>query len=87
MVEEQRKINDDNKNDESKWPPLEDQIRNIAIAGLNKSHDKDVKVLVYWENDPNLMIFNPIHYAKTEYVSKRFKCNERSIEVHIGRID
>ena len=87
MVEEQRKINDDNKNDESKWPPLEDQIRNIAIAGLNKSHDKDVKVLVYWENDPNLMIFNPIHYAKTEYVSKKFKCNERSIEVHIGRID
>ena len=87
MAEEEIILNDENKNEETKWPPSEDQIRNLAIAGLNKSHDKDVKILVYWENDPNLMIFNPIHYAKTEYVSKKFKCNERSIEVHIGRID
>ena len=87
MAEEEIILNDENKNEETKWPPSEDQIRNIAISGLNKSHDKDVKVLVYWENDPNMMIFNPIHYAKTEYVSKKFKCNERSIEVHIGRID
>ena len=47
----------------------------------------DKSIELYWENDPNLMIFNPIHYAKTEYVSKKFECNERSIEVHIGRID
>ena len=87
MVEEQREINNDNKNEESKWPPSEDEIINLAIAGLNKSHDKDVKILVYWENDPNVMIFNPIHFAQTEYVSKKFECNERSIEVHIGRVD
>ena len=87
MAEEEIILNDENKNEETKWPPSEDQIRNLAIAGLNKSHDKDVKILVYWENDPNLMIFNPIHYAKTEYVSKKFECNERSIEVHVGRVD
>ena len=87
MAEEEIILNDENKNDETEWPPSEDQIRNLAIAVLNKSHDKDVKILVYWENDPNVMIFNPIHFAQTEYVSKKFECNERSIEVHIGRVD
>ena len=87
MAEEEIILNDENKNDETEWPPSEDQIRNLAIAGLNKSHDKDVKILVYWENDPNVMIFNPIHFAQTEYVSKKFESNERSIEVHIGRVD
>jgi len=87
MTEEVRIINDTNNNNETRWPPTEDQIRNLAIEGLNKSQDKDVKILVYWENDPNLMIFEPIMYANTEYVKKKYECNERSIEVHIGRID
>ena len=36
----------------NQWPPTEDNIQNIAIAALNKSHDKDVSVLIYLDN-PN----------------------------------
>ena len=69
------------------WPPTTDQIRDIAISALNKSQDKDVKVLVYWENNPNLMIFDPFHFADTKYVKKKYEHNERSVEVIIGKID
>lgn len=69
------------------WPPNEDQIKDIAVSALNTSQDKDVKVLVYWENDPNLMIFDPIHFAQTDYVRKKYTHNERSIEVNIGKED
>ena len=72
---------------ELNWPPTEKQIKHIASAGLEMNQEKDVKVLVYWENDPNLMIFDPIHYAKTEYISKKFNCKDRSIEVIIGKVD
>ena len=37
----------------NEWPPSEDQILNIATSALNQSQDKDVKVLVYWKNDPS----------------------------------
>ena len=69
------------------WPPNEEQIMTIASSALNKSRDKDVKVLVYWENDPNLMIFNPFHFAKTDYIKRKYETNGRSIEVNIGRMD
>ena len=69
------------------WPPNEEQIMTIASSALNKSRDKDVKVLVYWENDPNLMIFNPFHFAKTDYIKRKYETNGRSVEVNIGRID
>lgn len=69
------------------WKPTEEQIRDVAIAALNKSQDKEVTVLVYWENDPDLMIFDPIHFAKTEYIHKKFEAYERTITVHIGKTD
>ena len=69
------------------WKPTEEQIRDVAIAALNKSQDKNVTVLVYWENDPDLMIFDPIHFAKTDYIHKKFEAYERSIIVHIGKKD
>ena len=69
------------------YPPTEEQIRDVAIAALNKSQDKDVTVLVYWENDPDLMIFDPIHFANTEYIHKKFEAYERTITVHIGKKD
>ena len=34
----------------SKWPPTNEQIQTIAASALNNSQDKDVKVLVYWDN-------------------------------------
>ena len=69
-----------------KWPPTEDDIKTIASSALNKSQDKDVSVLVYWLNDPNLMIFDPIHtcLAKTAYIVKKYEHNERSIDVLSG---
>ena len=76
---------------EFNWPPTEKQIKSIANAGLNQSKKKEVKVLVYWENDPNLMIFDPIFFAPTygkwDYIHKKYTCNNRSIEVIIGKID
>ena len=69
------------------WPPTDDQIQNIATSALNKSQDKDVKVLVYWENDPALMILDPFHFADTKYIEKKYKHNERSVHVIIGKED
>ena len=69
------------------WSPTEEQIRDIAIAALDKSQDKDVTVLVYWKTDPNLMIFDPIHFTGIKYIHKKFEAHERSITVHIGMED
>jgi hypothetical protein len=77
----------ESNNERSKWPPTEEQIKTIASSALNQSQDKDVKVLVYWENDPTLMIFEPIHFANTKYIHKKYEHNERSIEVIIGKVD
>lgn len=71
----------------SNWPPIEEQIQDIALNALNNSQDKDVKVLVYWENDPPLMIFNPSHFADTKYIEKKYMHNERSVHVIIGKED
>ena len=68
------------------WPPTKDQIMDIASSALDTSQDKDVNVLVYWDN-PELMIFEPIHFAKTKYIRKKYTHNERSIEVTIGKED
>lgn len=68
------------------WPPSEDQIKDIAVASLNNSQDKDVTVLVYWDN-PKVMIFDPFHFANTEYVEKKYEYNERSVKVTIGKED
>jgi hypothetical protein len=69
------------------WPPSEDQFQTLAMSALNTSQDKDVKVLVYWENDPNLMIFDPFHFANTQYIKKKFTHNERSVHVIVGKVD
>jgi hypothetical protein len=71
----------------STWPPSEDKFQTLALSALEKSKQKDVKILVYWENNPNLMIFDPIHYAQTEYVERKYKNNDRSVHVVIGKID
>ena len=68
------------------WPPTEDQIKDIAIAALNQSQDKDVTVLVFW-NNPTLMIFEPLYYGRTTYIEKKYTSNERSIHVIIGEVD
>ena len=70
------------------WPPTEEQIKTIASSALNTTEEKDVKVLVYWLNDPKLMIFNPFCYANTEYISKKYEVPDgRSVLVEIGKED
>ena len=68
------------------WPPTENQTLTIASTALNQFQNKDVKVLVYWDN-PTLMILDPFHYAHTDYIHEKFKHNERSVEVIIGKED
>jgi|TARA_B110000967_G_C18884781_1_gene563310 hypothetical protein len=68
------------------WPPTDEQILTIASSALNQSKEKDVKVLVFWDN-PTLIIFDPIYFGRTEYVIKKLKTKDRSIEVNIGRED
>ena len=69
------------------WPPSEDQFQTLAMSALNQSQDKDVKILVYWENNPELMIFDPFHYASTEYLERKYKNNERTVHVIVGKED
>ena len=74
------------KIEEHVWPPTEEQIKDIASSALNSSEVVDVKVLVYW-NDPTTMIFDPFHFAPTDYVEKKYTCGGRSVKVIIGKID
>ncbi len=71
---------------EKPWPPTDDEIINIASSALNQSQDKDVKVLVYWDNS-TLMIFDPFHFAQTKYIKRKFTHNERTVLVTIGKED
>ena len=71
---------------ENNWPPTEFQIKSIASSALNQSQKNDIKVLVYWDN-PDLMIFDPFHFAETDYINKKFTCKNRSVEVIIGKQD
>ena len=75
-----------NKIEEYVWPPTEEQIKDIASSALNSSDMVDFKVLVYW-NNPTVMIFDPIHFSRTDYVEKKYTCDERSVEVIIGKLD
>lgn len=75
-----------NKIEEYVWPPTEEQIKDIASSALNSSNVSEVKVLVYWDN-PTVMIFDPIHFSRTDYVEKKYTCDGRSVKVIIGKLD
>lgn len=68
------------------WPPTEESIKSIASYALNTSEKNDVNVLVYWDN-PGILIFDPVHFAQTDYVRKKFTTKTRTVEVTIGRED
>lgn len=68
------------------WPPSENEIKDIVVSALNQSQNKDVKVLLYWDN-PSLMIFDPFHFANTEYITKKYKVKDRTVEITIGKED
>ena len=72
------------------WPPSNSEFLNIAKQVFSHNeHDinKQTTVLVYWDN-PKLMIFDPIHFANTNYVEQTFKHTEKgSVKVIIGKED
>ena len=68
------------------WPPTMEQIKTIVSSALNQSHEKDIKVLVYWDN-AEIIIYNPIHFADTDYIQKPFKTGDRSVLVIVGKED
>lgn len=87
MSEESRiQIEQTDERQEYVWPPTEDQIIDIASSALNQSHDKNVKVLVYWEN-PTIMILEPFHIPTKDYIRKKFEYHERTVIVIIGKQD
>ena len=69
------------------WPPSEDQFQSLAMSALDRSDKKDVKILVYWRNNPNLMIFEPFHYAVTDYLERKYTSDDRSVHVIVGKED
>jgi len=68
------------------WPPTSEDILMIAKSAFAQSDKDDIKVLVYWDN-PKLMIFDPFHFAHTEYIHKKYKSNGRIVTVSIGKQD
>ena len=71
--------------DEYNWPPTNEQIQNIAISALKRSDQKNINVLVYWKTNPNYLIFDPIKYANTKYITIEYKSkDERIVTVQIG---
>ena len=71
--------------DEYNWPPTSEQIQNIAISALKQSEQKNINVLVYWKTNPNYLIFDPIKYANTKYITIEYESkNGRIVTVHIG---
>ena len=72
------------------WPPCEEEFLNIAANVFESdNHDinKQTTVLVYWDN-PELMIFDPIHFARTDYIEKEYMHKEKGkVKIIIGKED
>ena len=79
-------MSEEEKTEERVWPPTDEQLKDIASSALNSSDVVEVKVLVYW-NEPTIMVFDPFHFAQTDYVKKKYTCGGRSVEVIIAKID
>ena len=68
------------------WPPEEEQLKKIALNAYTETNS-DTTVLVYWKNNPNLMIMDPCFFADTEYVKKTYQINDSLIRVIVGQED
>ena len=78
------------------WPPTDKQIKILAYNAfslMENSDDQKVKesktVLVYWNNNPRLMIFDyfPNVLAQTDYIIKDCEFNGKKIKLRIGKED
>jgi triosephosphate isomerase len=77
------------ENDQTTWPPSQEVIDKIGIKSLTfTDYGHKFTLLIYW-NNPELWIFNPVHYARTQYVQKNYTCENsgRKVTVIIGKED
>ena len=73
------------------WPPTDDDFKLIAQTVNNSEKTKNKQtVLVYWDNK-ELIIFDPIHFANTDYKEQTFLINNNNksneIKIIIGKED
>ena len=74
------------------WPPTDTDFDRIANTVFNSEECKPNKlntVLVYWDSPKKMIIFEPIHFAKTEYLSKVYnrESDNTSVKIIIGEED
>lgn len=73
--------------EEKNWPPTAKDFEWIAQRALKKSNLRDFKVLVYW-NQPNIIMFEPVHYAQTQFFQQVYQSyDKRRVNVIIGLED
>lgn len=66
------------------WPPAESMVQHLAEMALKQRKDKNLTVLVYWDN-PFLLIFDPKNYHDTEYLLKEYDYGDRFVKMIIGK--
>tara|TARA_A100001388_G_scaffold154693_1_gene115059 strand:- start:1060 stop:1311 length:252 start_codon:yes stop_codon:yes gene_type:complete len=77
----------DIQTEKTNWPPNTKDFERIARSAFKKTELRNFKVLVYW-NQPNLMMFDPVHYAHTKYMQQVYQTHDkRTVNVIIGRED
>lgn len=66
------------------WPPVEPMVDYIAKMALKQRSNKNLTVLVYWDN-PFLLIFDPKEFHDTEYLLKEYEYQDRIVKLIIGK--
>ena len=74
------------------WPPSEEDFDNILNNVYNSKKLKLNElntVLIYWDYPEHPIIFEPIHFAKTEYINKTQSREEDNtiVKICIGKED
>ena len=74
------------------WPPSEKDFDRIVNTVYNCEYLKPNElntVLVYWDYPGHPIIFEPIHFANTEYINKTYKREKDNtcVKIIIGKED
>ena len=74
------------------WPPSDNDFNNIVNTVYNSEYLKPTElntVLVYWDYPGHPIIFEPVHFAQTEYIEKTYhrEKDNVSVKVIIGKED
>ena len=67
------------------WPPTSEDFKQIALAAAD-THSGACDVLVYCSN-PQIMIFDPVFFARTDYMEQTWQVGDCRVCITIGKID